>query len=113
MMPLQAKTILCRQIPGFSKNVPLIIESDQYKQGSALFIIWDQGEDRGAFSDGPIGRFLLSPLARGGGKRACSNSIPYDHSSTLKTLQEIFKVSPLLGGAAYPETIDLSDLFKQ
>jgi hypothetical protein len=45
--------------------------------------------------------------------RAYSNSIPYDHSSTLKTLQEIFKVSPLLGAAAYPETIDLSDLFKQ
>jgi hypothetical protein len=51
-------------------------------------------------------------LAKGGGKRAYSNSIPYTQS-TLKTLQEIFKVSPLLGAAAYPETIDLSDLFKQ
>jgi len=52
-------------------------------------------------------------LAKGGGKRAYSNRIPYDHSSTLKTLQEIFKVSPPLGAAAYREMIDLSDLFKQ
>jgi len=95
-----------------AKNVPLIIESDAYKQGGALFIIWDEAEDNGPFSDGPIGMFLLSPFAKGGGKSAYSNSIPYDHSSTLKTIQEIFGVTPLLGAAGYPETLDLSDLFK-
>ncbi|HEY6338395.1 MAG TPA: hypothetical protein VIW68_07860 [Candidatus Sulfotelmatobacter sp.] len=56
---------------------------------------------------------LIPPAARAGsGKSAYSNSIPYDRSSTLKTLEEIFHVTPLLGAAAYPETIDLSDLFK-
>lgn len=95
-----------------SQNVPMILESQQYKLGGALFIIWDEAEDSGQFSDGPIGMFLLSPFAKGGGKRGYSNSIPYDHSSTLKTIQEIFHVTPLLGAAAYPETIDLSDLFK-
>jgi phospholipase C len=95
------------------QNVPLITESDEYKEGGALFIIWDEAEDSGKFSDGPIGMFLLSPFAKGGGKKSYSNGIHYDHSSTLKTLQEIFGVEqPLLGAAADPETKDLSDLFR-
>jgi hypothetical protein len=94
------------------QNVPLILESAEYQEGGALFIIWDEAEDSGKFSDGPIGMFLLSPFAKGGGKRAYSNSIHYDHSSTLKTLEEIFGVQPLLGAAADRETNDLSDLFK-
>jgi len=94
------------------QNVPLITESDEYKEGGALFIIWDEAEDSGKFSDGPIGMFILSPFAKGGGEKAFSNSIRYDHSSTLKTLQEIFHVEPLLGAAADPETKDLGDFFK-
>ncbi|HEY7335057.1 MAG TPA: alkaline phosphatase family protein [Bryobacteraceae bacterium] len=94
------------------QNVPLILNSVEYQQGGALFIIWDEGEDSGKFSDGPIGMFLLSPFAKGGGKKAYSNSIHYDHSSTLKTLQEIFGVQPLLGAALDPRTTDLSDLFR-
>jgi hypothetical protein len=94
------------------QNVPLILESDEYKEGGALFIIWDEAEDSGKFSDGPIGMFLLSPFAKGGGKKAYSNTIHYDHSSTLKTFEEIFSVEPLLGAAANPETKDLSDFFK-
>jgi hypothetical protein len=77
-----------------------------------LIITWDEAEDTDQFSDGPIPFFLLSPFAKGGGKRPYSNSIHYDHSSTLKTFQEIFHVGPLLGAAANPETNDLSDLFK-
>ena len=55
--------------------------------------------------------FILSPFAKGAGKSPFSNSIHYDHSSTLKTLQEIFHVGPLLGAAADPATKDLSDFF--
>jgi len=94
------------------QNVPLITESQEYKEGGALFIIWDEAEDDAQFSDGPIGFFLLSPFANGGGKKAFSNSIHYDHSSTLKTLEEIFHVGPLLGAAANPQTNDLSDFFR-
>lgn len=93
-------------------NVPLITESKEYKEGGALLIIWDEGEDSDEFSDGPIGMFLLSPFAKGGGKSAYTNYIHYDHSSTLKTLEEIFHVGPLLGAAASPATNDLSDLFR-
>jgi hypothetical protein len=32
-----------------ARNVPLILESDAYKQGGALFIIWDETEDSGPF----------------------------------------------------------------
>ena len=94
------------------QNVPLILNSAEYQRGGALFIIWDEAEDSGKFSDGPIGMFLLSPFAKGGGKKAYSNSIHYDHSSTLKTLEEIFGVQPLLGAAANGQTNDLSDFFK-
>jgi phosphatidylinositol-3-phosphatase len=93
-------------------NVPLILESSEYQEGGALIIVWDEAEDSEQFSDGPIGFFLLSPFAKGGGKSPYSNSIRYTHSSTLKTLEEIFHVGPLLGGAANPETNDLSDFFK-
>ena len=94
------------------ENVPLITNSAEYKAGGALFIIWDEGEDSGAYSDGPIGMFLLSPFAKGSGRTGYSNSIYYDHSSTLKTVEEIFGVKPLLGAAGDAATRDLSDLFK-
>jgi hypothetical protein len=40
---------------------------------------------------------------------AYANTIHYTHSSTLRTLEEIFGVTPLLGGAAH--TTDLRNLF--
>jgi hypothetical protein len=84
-------------------NLPPILNSQAYKDGGIIFITWDEGEG----GDGPIGMIVLSPDAKGAGY---SNSIHYTHSSTLRTLQEIFGVTPLLGGAT--TAIDLSDLFK-
>ena len=52
--------------------------------------------------------FVLSPFA----KTNYQNSIHYDHSSMLKTFQEIFGVKPLLRHAGKPATKDLSDFFK-
>src|SRR5205085_10021743 len=85
-----------------SNNLPAILNSQAYKNGGAVFIIWDEG----AGADGPIGMIVLSPYARGNGY---SNAIPYTHSSTLRTLEEIYGVSPLLGAAQ--NATDLSDLF--
>jgi hypothetical protein len=93
------------------QNIPVIMQSDAYKAGGAIFVVWDEGEDSGTFGDGPIGMFVLSPFAKGGGKTSYSNSVHYDHSSLLKTVQEIFNVKPLLGAAASAKTADLSDLF--
>jgi hypothetical protein len=87
-----------------SHEVPTILNSQAYKNGGALFITWDEGENG---SDGPIGMMVLSPYAKGNGY---NNSIHYTHSSTLKTIQEIFHVTPLLGDAA--NATDLGDLFQ-
>ena len=83
-------------------EVPKILHSAAYSNNGALFITWDESED----GDGPIGMIVLSPLARGGGY---NNNIRYTHSSFLRTMQEIFGVSPWLGDAA--NATDLSDLF--
>jgi hypothetical protein len=83
--------------------MPAILNSQAYKNGGALFITWDEGESG---SDGPIGLIVLSPYAKGNGY---SNTIHYTHSSMLRTLQEIFGVSPYLGDAA--NATDLGDLF--
>jgi hypothetical protein len=49
---------------------------------------------------------LLSPFAKGKGY---NNSLKYYHSSTLRTMEEVFGVSPFLNDAA--NQLDLSDLF--
>jgi hypothetical protein len=82
--------------------VPQILASQAYRNNGVLLITWDEG----TAGDGPIGMIVLSPLAKGGGY---SNTVHYTHSSTLRTLQEIFGVTPLLGDAA--KATDLGDLF--
>ncbi len=86
-----------------AQNIPAILNSQGYKNGGIVFITWDEGEG----GDGPIGMIVLSPDAKGGGY---SNTIHYTHSSTLRTLEEIFGLTPLLGDAAH--ATDLRDLFK-
>jgi phosphatidylinositol-3-phosphatase len=92
-----------------SQNVPIILNSQAYQNGGIVFITWDEGEGKGGSetSDGPIGLILLSPDAKGNGY---SNTIHYTHSCTLRTIQEIFGVTPLLGDAA--NATNLSDLFQ-
>jgi phosphatidylinositol-3-phosphatase len=85
-----------------STEIPRLTNSPAFQNDGAIFIVWDEGED----GDGPIGMIVLSPLAKGGGY---ANSIHYTHSSTLRTMQEIFNVSPFLADAAV--ATDLSDLF--
>ncbi|HLX55478.1 MAG TPA: alkaline phosphatase family protein [Ktedonobacteraceae bacterium] len=87
-----------------AQNLPTILNSQAYKNDGIVFITWDEGESGG---DGPIGMIVLSHDAKGGGY---SNTIHYTHSSTLRTLEEIFGVTPLLGDAA--NATDLRDLFK-
>jgi len=85
-----------------STEVPKIFASPAYANNGALFILWDEG----VTGDGPIGMIVLSPKAKGGGYQ---NTIHYTHSSTLRTIEEIFGVTPMLGDAA--NATDLSDLF--
>ncbi|MGA6980438.1 MAG: alkaline phosphatase family protein [Candidatus Sulfotelmatobacter sp.] len=85
-----------------AKHLPEILNSQAYHDGGAVFITWDEAER----ADGPIGMIVVSPLAKGNGY---SNSIHYDHGALVRTIEEIFGVSPYLGNAeAQP---DLKDLF--
>jgi hypothetical protein len=83
-------------------NLPTILNSAQYKAGNVVvFITADEAQN----GDGPIPFLALGD----GLKRGYKNEVHYTHSSLLRTLEEIFKVSPMLGDAA--NATDLSDLF--
>jgi len=85
-----------------STELPKLLASRAYANNGAIFITWDEAKP----GDGPIGMIVLSPKAKGGGYQ---NTIHYTHSSTLRTIEEIFGVTPMLGDAA--NATDLSDLF--
>ena len=96
-----------------SNNIPAIMASNAYKNNGMIFIVFDEGEggsqsfDTG---DGPIYALVLSPL----GKVGYTNTISYDHSSWVRTVQNIFNLHPpssltYLGNAG--SATDLSDLF--
>jgi hypothetical protein len=86
-----------------SHALPPILASPAYQQGGAVFITFDESVS----GDFPVAMMVLSPQGKGAGY---SNSIHYTHSSLLRTVQEIFRVTPLLGDAA--NATNLSDLFK-
>ncbi|MEB2310866.1 MAG: phosphoesterase [Sorangiineae bacterium] len=83
------------------REIPRIRASRAYREGGAIFITWDEGFT----GNQPIGMIVLSPFAKVG----YANRTPYSHSSTLRTLQTIFGLSPPLGDAANAEA--LGDLF--
>ncbi len=99
-----------------SQIIPAIMASNAYKNHGAIIIWFDESEEdaSGANADDfdhTIGEIVIS-------SRAHDNveGLPYaslvnlTHSSDLRTMQEIFRVGPLLGDAVNAN--DLSDLFK-
>ncbi len=88
-----------------AQAVPAIMGSKAYTQrGGVLIVTWDEGDQD---SDGPIGLIVLSKSAIAGH----ASQTHYTHSSTLKTVQEILGVTPLLGHAADSGVNDLADMF--
>jgi phosphatidylinositol-3-phosphatase len=86
-------------------NLPTILNSPVYQSGHALIAItWDEGGS----GNNPIGMILLSPQTKGNGY---TNTLAYNHASWVKTVEELFGLSPLVGHAADPETRDLGDFF--
>jgi len=83
-------------------TLPIILDSAEYKAGHVVIFIT---ADEAANGDGPIPFLALG----NGVKKDYKNEIRYTHSSLLRTLEEIFKVSPMLGDAAH--ATDLKDLF--
>jgi phospholipase C len=84
-------------------ELPKILASRAYQDGGAVIITFDEAW----LFDGPIPFIVLSPLAKGGGYH---NNIRYDHSSLVRSLEDIFGVQPYLRAAA--NATDLRDLFR-
>ena len=76
--------------------VPKIQASNAYKNGGAIFVTWDEGDEDEDGDNPKIGMIVLSPFARVGYRTGKY----YNHSSLLRTMQEIFAVEPMLRGAA-------------
>jgi hypothetical protein len=82
-------------------NLPAILSYASANQG-VVFITWDETEGE---TTQPF--VVVGPHVKAGYK----GTVLYNMSSVLKSMQEIFQVTPLLGHAADPSTNDLSDLF--
>jgi hypothetical protein len=99
-----------------SQIVPVIMASKAYKNHGVIILWWDEAEGDGVAGDNAddfnhtIPEIIISQHAHSN-----VNGVPYasplnfTHSSDLRTMQEIFRVGPLLGDAA--NSNDLSDLF--
>jgi hypothetical protein len=97
--------------------IPAIMGSNAYKNHGAIIIWFDESEQDGVAGDNAddfnhtIGEIVISPRAHANvGGFPYASPVFYTHSSDLRTMQEIFRVGPLLGDAVNAN--DLSDLFK-
>ena len=100
--------------------VPIIMASEAYKDNGAIIIWWDETEN-GDTTTRTIPEIVISPLSKG---HAYASTVPMNHSSDIKTLEEIFHL-PFLNnpiqtnetdatGTGYNNVAlvnDLSDLF--
>ena len=100
-----------------SQIVPMIMASQAWQNNGVIIIWWDESESDGVVGDNEdgmdhtIGEIIISPLAhRNVRGLPYASPVEHNHSSDLRTLQEIFNVGPFLGDAA--NASDLSDLFK-
>jgi len=99
-----------------ARIVPLIMASEAYKDHGVIVLWWDESE-RGDTPDYTLPFIIISGDAHANvNGEPYASSTQYSHSSTLRTMQEIFDVDPESGypwlGAAATAT-DLSGLFKR
>jgi len=97
--------------------VPVIMASDAYRNHGVIVLWWDEAEGDGVAGDN-ADRFdhtipfiiISKDAAKNVDGVPYASTVNYSHSSFLRTMQEIFRVGPLLGDAA--NASDLADLFK-
>jgi acid phosphatase len=86
-----------------SHEVPKILASDAFKNGGALFLLWDEGSSQG--DDPPF--IVVSPNAKAG----FVSQTAYDTSSFLKTVQAIYSVESLPCSPKPAAVSTMDDLF--
>jgi phosphatidylinositol-3-phosphatase len=98
-----------------ARIVPLIMASKAYQNHGAILLWWDESEG-GDTPEHTLPFIVISKdVHENAGGRPFASSIELSHSSTLRTMQEVFDVDPdsgypWLGAAATAN--DLSSLFK-
>ena len=98
-----------------ARIVPLIMASNAYKDHGVIVLWWDESErgDSAAFTLPFI--VISSDVRANVDGKPYASAVEYSHSSTLRTMQEIFDVDrwsgyPWLGAAS--TATDLSAMFK-
>lgn len=90
-----------------ANEVPKIMESEAYKKGGVIFIVWDEGSSGTNRDEPPF--IVVSNLA----KKGYASTLEYDHSSYLKTVQTLFGLASLPCDAARDEIPVMADLFEE
>ena len=72
-----------------ANEVPKLLETDNYKNGGVIFLMWDEGGGSPASDDPPF--IAISPHAAPGMR----SQVDYDTSSYLKTVQKILGLTEL------------------
>jgi hypothetical protein len=85
-----------------SSFIPTMLTSPEYQDGrSAIIVGWDEANNKTSVM--PF--IVISPYTKAGG----TTGVRYDHYSTLKGIEQMLRVSPLLGhtsDAAVPSIAD-------
>ena len=85
-----------------STYIPTMLASPQYQAGhSAIILAWDEANNKTT----RMPYIVISPYTKAGGTTATR----YDHYSTLKGVQQMLGVTPLLGHAADATVRSIAD----
>jgi phospholipase C len=84
-------------------QVPKILADDSFKNGGALFLLWDEGSS--STDDPPF--IVVSP----NGKRGFVSNVDYDTSSFLKTVEAMLAVQSLPCDPTPDSVVAMDDLF--
>ena len=100
-----------------SQIIPVIMSSKAFKEHGVIIIWFDESESDGVAGDNPdrfdhtVAEIIISDRAhKNVDGLPYASPVNFTHSSDLLTMQEIFRVGPVLQDAA--NVPDLSDLFE-
>ncbi len=76
-----------------------------------LFLTWDEGETNSGCCNVAEGGHILTLITGPGARAGARSTVPYDHYSLLRTIEDLWDL-PRLGSAACPCTNAMTDLLR-
>jgi hypothetical protein len=80
-----------------SQVVPLILQSAAFTHGGLLFITFDEGETNAGCCNNAVGGQVTTLVISPRVKRGFQSTIPETHYSLLRTIEQVWGLSPLEG----------------